>query len=280
MQPSTTSQIDDAGAVQEPPDLAIGAKNTETSNPISTALGSTSKEKDASIQLDQDEGITGKGASKPMPEEKSAATENCENVLPIDSSVPDVPRRRDYFAGIFGRQPSFGGRSISSLSGFQTVKRKVTKFAKFVGPGFLVSVAYIDPGILNLVMNFINGSLTLIGNYATDVAAGASFRYKLLFMVLVSNMIAVFLQSLCIKLGTVTGLNLAENCRAHLPKWLNYVLYGFAEAAIIATDIAEVRNSFTIVLLDTEYHHRLLVLQLLLTFFLRYHWSPAVVWRS
>jgi metal iron transporter len=53
--------------------------------------------------------------------------------------------------------------------------------------------------------------------------------------------IAIFLQSLCIKLGTVTGMNLAENCKAHLPPWLNYVLYAFAETAIIATDIAEVR---------------------------------------
>lgn len=79
-----------------------------------------------------------------------------------------------------------------------------------------------------------------IGNYATDVAAGASFRFRLLFMVLVSNVFAIFLQSLCIKLGSVTGLNLAQNCRAHLPKWLNLTLYLFAEVAIIATDMAEV----------------------------------------
>jgi metal iron transporter len=78
------------------------------------------------------------------------------------------------------------------------------------------------------------------GNYATDVVAGASYKYRLLFVILMSNLIAIFLQSLCIKLGTVTGLNLAENCRAHLPPWLNYVLYAFAEAAIIATDVAEV----------------------------------------
>src|ERR1700759_1383641 len=80
------------------------------------------------------------------------------------------------------------------------------------------------------------------GNYATDVAAGASYRFRLLFIILVSNLFAIFLQSLCVKLGTVTGMNLAENCRAHLPKYLNWVLYGLAEAAIIATDIAEVRK--------------------------------------
>lgn len=79
-----------------------------------------------------------------------------------------------------------------------------------------------------------------LGNYATDVSAGATYQFRLLFMILLSNIFAIFLQSLCIKLGTVTGMNLAENCKAHLPRWLNYVLYFFAESAIIATDIAEV----------------------------------------
>jgi metal iron transporter len=97
------------------------------------------------------------------------------------------------------------------------------KYAKFVGPGFLIAVAYIDPG-----------------NYATDVQAGAATRYAHLFIVLLSNLFAIFLQSLCIKLGSVTGLNLAENCRKHLPRWLTIILYLFAEAAIVATDIAEV----------------------------------------
>ena len=101
--------------------------------------------------------------------------------------------------------------------------RSLAKFARFIGPGFLIAVAYIDPG-----------------NYATDVAAGAEFRYALLFVILASNLFAVLLQSLCIKLGTVTGLNLAENCREHLPKWMVIILYIFSEAAIIATDIAEV----------------------------------------
>lgn len=82
--------------------------------------------------------------------------------------------------------------------------------------------------------------IVFTGNYATDVAAGASYRFKLLFMVFMSNIIAIFLQSLCAKLGTVTGLNLAENCRKNLPWWLNYILYFFAESAIIATDISEV----------------------------------------
>ncbi|KAI9846268.1 MAG: hypothetical protein M1837_004257 [Sclerophora amabilis] len=100
------------------------------------------------------------------------------------------------------------------------------KFVKFIGPGFMVSVAYIDPG-----------------NYATDAAAGATYKFKLLFIILMSNIFAIFLQSLCVKLGTVTGRDLAANCKDHLPKWLNITLYIFAESAIIATDIAEVIGS-------------------------------------
>ncbi|KAF3761298.1 natural resistance-associated macrophage protein [Cryphonectria parasitica EP155] len=99
----------------------------------------------------------------------------------------------------------------------------ITTFGRFVGPGFMVAVAYIDPG-----------------NYATGISAGATYRFRLLFIILLSNLFAILLQSLCIKLGTVTGLNLAEACRAHLPPWLNFVLYILAEVAIIATDIAEV----------------------------------------
>jgi hypothetical protein len=106
--------------------------------------------------------------------------------------------------------------------------RTLAKFGRFVGPGFLIAVAYIDPG-----------------NYATDVAAGAEFKYALLFIVLISNLFAILLQSLCIKLGSVTGLNLAENCREHLPKWVTIFLYILAEAAIVATDIAEVSDTFS-----------------------------------
>ncbi|GMF73468.1 unnamed protein product [[Candida] boidinii] len=90
----------------------------------------------------------------------------------------------------------------------------------------MVSVAYMDPG-----------------NYSTSVSAGASNRYSLLFVVLLSNIIAIFYQSLCVKLGTVTGLDLSRACREYLPAWLNYIIYAFAEAAIIATDIAEVIGS-------------------------------------
>ncbi|KAI1021897.1 hypothetical protein LB504_007307 [Fusarium proliferatum] len=112
--------------------------------------------------------------------------------------------------------------SSACLSRLQRCKKALIKFLSFIGPGFMIAVAYIDPG-----------------NYSTDIAAGASYRFKLLFIVLLSNLFAIFLQSLAIKLGTVSGLNLAEACRAFLPRWLNIILYIFAEIAIIATDIAE-----------------------------------------
>lgn len=97
------------------------------------------------------------------------------------------------------------------------------KYGSFIGPGVMISVAYMDPG-----------------NYATGVTAGAANRYSLLFITFLSSVIAVFLQSLCIKLGTVTGYDLARCCREYLPRRLNYVLWFFAECAIIATDVAEV----------------------------------------
>jgi metal iron transporter len=125
---------------------------------------------------------------------------------------------------------SFDGRSGNFKSRIprpiRSMGRILHKLFKFIGPGFLVAVAYIDPG-----------------NYSTDVAAGAATQFKLLFVVLMANFFAIILQSLAIRLGTVTGLNLAQHCRAHLPPWMNIVLYLFGEAAIIATDIAEVNST-------------------------------------
>ncbi|KAK9238699.1 natural resistance-associated macrophage protein-domain-containing protein [Lipomyces kononenkoae] len=123
---------------------------------------------------------------------------------------------------------SFGaGRFPSPTTSYGSVyykaKAMFMKYLGFIGPGFMIAVAYIDPG-----------------NYSTDVAAGAMFRFDLLFVVMLSNIFAIFLQALCAKLGSVTGLDLAQMCRAHFPRWLCIVLYILAETAIIATDLAEV----------------------------------------
>ena len=93
----------------------------------------------------------------------------------------------------------------------------------FVGPGYLVSVGYMDPG-----------------NWATSIAGGAQFGYTLLFVALLSNIMAIILQSLCARLAIGSGRDLAQACRDAFPKSVSFVLWIFAEIAIIATDIAEV----------------------------------------
>lgn len=104
-----------------------------------------------------------------------------------------------------------------------SILRMLKKYSRFIGPGLMVSVAYMDPG-----------------NYSTAVAAGSAYKYKLLFSILLSNCLAIFLQILSAKLGAVTGLDLAANCRANLPFKYNIIMYVLAELAIIATDLAEV----------------------------------------
>ena len=93
----------------------------------------------------------------------------------------------------------------------------------FVGPGFLVSVGYMDPG-----------------NWATAIAGGAQFGYALLFVALLSNIMAIILQSLCARLAIASGRDLAQACRDAFPKPVAFMLWIFAEIAIIATDVAEV----------------------------------------
>jgi manganese transport protein len=96
-------------------------------------------------------------------------------------------------------------------------------FIRFSGLGLVVGVAYIDPG-----------------NWGTDIAAGSKFGYSLLWIVVMSNVIGMFMQYLSSKLGIVTGSNLAENCRDNLPKYKSFSLWITAEIAAIATDLAEV----------------------------------------
>ena len=100
------------------------------------------------------------------------------------------------------------------------------KLLAFSGPGFLVSVGYMDPG-----------------NWATDLAGGAKFGYTLLSVILISNLMAILLQHLCIKLGVATGRDLAQACRDHYPKPVVWMLWLLCEAAIAACDLAEVVGS-------------------------------------
>ncbi len=97
------------------------------------------------------------------------------------------------------------------------------KLLAFVGPGYLVSVGYMDPG-----------------NWATDIAGGAQFGYTLLSVILVSNFIAILLQTLCVRLGVATEQDLAKSCRNRFSRRVNICLWILAEIGIVATDVAEV----------------------------------------
>jgi manganese transport protein len=97
------------------------------------------------------------------------------------------------------------------------------KLGAFAGPGYLVAVGYMDPG-----------------NWATGIAGGSAFGYTLLSVILLSNLMAMVLQALAAKLGIVTGLDLAQACRAHYSPPVRWFLWVMCELAIIATDLAEV----------------------------------------
>jgi manganese transport protein len=96
----------------------------------------------------------------------------------------------------------------------------------FLGPGFLISVGYMDPG-----------------NWATDIAGGSRFGYTLLFVVMASNLMAILLQSLSLKLGVVTERDLAQLCRESYGRATSFALWILAEIAIAACDLAEVIGS-------------------------------------
>jgi len=110
-------------------------------------------------------------------------------------------------------------RSISVREGGTSWRR----FAAFVGPGYLVAVGYMDPG-----------------NWATSIAGGSKFGYALLFVALLSNIMAIILQALCARLAIGAGRDLAQACRDAYPQWAAFPLWLLAETAIIATDVAEV----------------------------------------
>ena len=100
------------------------------------------------------------------------------------------------------------------------------KMFAFAGPGFLVAVGYMDPG-----------------NWATDLAAGSRYNYSLLFVIMLSNLMAILLQSLAVKLGVVSGRDLAQACRDHYSKPVSFGLWVLCEVAIAACDLAEVIGS-------------------------------------
>ena len=119
-----------------------------------------------------------------------------------------------------------GKKSLEEVHGSISTSGKKTGWKKilaFLGPAYLVSVGYMDPG-----------------NWATDIAGGSQFGYSLLWVLLMSNIMALLLQSLCSRLGIVRGVDLAQASREEYPPFVNFVLWLLAEIAIAACDLAEV----------------------------------------
>ena len=159
------------------------------------------------------------------------------------SSDPRPKRVRDDFPGVVdmstvehaGRAPEHGwrrrGETPSLPEAFSSVRvsqdaRWWRKMLAFTGPGLMVAVGYMDPG-----------------NWATDLAGGAQFGYTLLSVILISNFMAILLQHLALKLGIVTGRDLAQACRDHYSRPTAFALWVLCEIAIAACDLAEVIGS-------------------------------------
>lgn len=122
--------------------------------------------------------------------------------------------------------PTLGQPDQATLRQMRAVldgrRRGVGALLPFAGPAIVVSVAYLDPG-----------------NFATNIQAGARYGYELLWVVVLANGVAMLFQTLSARLGVVTGRNLAQLCREHLPKPLVWLMWAVSEIAAMATDLAE-----------------------------------------
>jgi manganese transport protein len=122
-----------------------------------------------------------------------------------------------------------GSPSLPEIHSSLHVPKSATflrKLLAFAGPGFLVAVGYMDPG-----------------NWATDLAGGSKYNYTLLSVIMLSNLMAILLQALAVRLGVVTGRDLAQACRDHYSRTATLILWVLAEIAIAACDLAEVIGS-------------------------------------
>jgi manganese transport protein len=138
-----------------------------------------------------------------------------------DTRAPDTAER---VSGEGGWRHTRGEPSLREVWGSIPVQGVGwRRMLAFLGPGYLVSVGYMDPG-----------------NWATSLAGGSKFGYTLLCIALLSNLMAILLQALCARLGFATGRDLAQACRDAFPKPVSIVLWVMAEIAICATDLAEV----------------------------------------
>ncbi len=143
-----------------------------------------------------------------------------DRVAPESATISRPPLASPGWRGERG-EPSLGSLFASVRTA--TKGSFWRKLLAFLGPGYLVAVGYMDPG-----------------NWATSLAGGAKFGYQLLTVALLSNVMAIVLQSLCTRLGVGAGRDLAQACRDSFPRWISWPLWLSAEVAITATDLAEV----------------------------------------
>ena len=118
--------------------------------------------------------------------------------------------------------PSDPAHAASQVLSGQSNKGALARLLPFLGPAFVASVAYVDPG-----------------NFATNIQAGAQYGYLLLWVIVASNLMAMLIQTLSAKLGIATGRNLAEMCRLRYPRWVVVLMWILAELVAMATDLAE-----------------------------------------
>lgn len=138
----------------------------------------------------------------------------------IDEPTLSATSGVDSLAGTFP-----GTRERDHSKSFQSVvgeSKGLRKLLPFIGPAFIAAVAYIDPG-----------------NYATNIQSGSKYGYMLLWVVVVSNLMAILIQTMSAKLGIATGKNLPEVSREHYPVWASILFWIQGEVMVMATDLAE-----------------------------------------
>ena len=131
-------------------------------------------------------------------------------------------RTEEVIRGVEGVLPGESATARAAHESLKGNRRGLRKILPFLGPAFIAAVAYVDPG-----------------NFATNIAGGAQFGYLLLWVILVSNLMAMLIQSMSAKLGIATGKNLPEVCRARFPRPVTFLLWVQAEIIAMATDLAE-----------------------------------------
>jgi manganese transport protein len=131
-------------------------------------------------------------------------------------------RADEVIRGVEGVLPGESATARAAHESLKGDRRGIRKLLPFLGPAFIAAVAYVDPG-----------------NFATNISGGAQFGYLLLWVILVSNLMANLIQRMSAKLGIATGKNLPEVCRARFPRPVTFLLWVQAEVIAMATDLAE-----------------------------------------